>query len=43
MKDRNENIHRAAEVLLKSNDTTAYTGAGISVEMTPICLILIIS
>jgi NAD-dependent deacetylase len=32
MKDRNENIHRAAEVLLKSNDTTAYTGAGISVE-----------
>jgi NAD-dependent deacetylase len=32
MKNRNDNIQRAAEILLKSNDTTAYTGAGISVE-----------
>ncbi len=32
MKNKNDNIHRAAEVLLKSNFTTAYTGAGISVE-----------
>jgi NAD-dependent deacetylase len=32
MNSRNDNIHRAAEVLLKSNFTTAYTGAGISVE-----------
>ena len=31
MKNRN-NIDRAVEVLLKSNFTTAYTGAGISVE-----------
>jgi len=32
MKKKNNNIHRAADVILKSNFTTAYTGAGISVE-----------
>jgi NAD-dependent deacetylase len=32
MNSRNDNIVRAAEVILKSNFTTAYTGAGISVE-----------
>jgi NAD-dependent deacetylase len=32
MKSRNDNIDRAAEVIRKSNFTTAYTGAGISVE-----------
>jgi len=32
MAQRNDNIHRAAELILKSKFTTAYTGAGISVE-----------
>jgi NAD-dependent deacetylase len=32
MKNRNDNIQRAAEAILKSKFTTAFTGAGISVE-----------